>query len=416
MAERQSDEMQGEITPDGIQRMRNRIGNLIPQPKPFNTEASEDSIRHHAFSYGDDNPLWCDAEYGAKTRWGSAIGAPGYVGTMGVSVASPIPPEVRAKGAGALRGVPNYLSGSSWTWVRPVYPGDRVFKRYYIAKVEEKRSEFGGGKAVVVHHKHEFTNSRNEVVAIMRNYFFHVEREASEKTGKYAEIEQPRYDEDELARIDEAYASEIVRGGEPRYWEDVKEGETLPTMVRGPLCVTDILLWHSGRGFGAMFGVAALKMGYENRRKVPAFYTRNEYNAWDVAQRVHWDNARAQRVGNPRAYDYGSMRTHWITNFLTNWMGDDGWLLKQSDQIRRFNFMGDTSWVHGKIVRKYAEGKRHMVDLELWAENQRGEVTAPGEATIILPSREHGPVVLPGEAGEFKPSVQNTDYSVIVEE
>ncbi|MCH8196380.1 MAG: hypothetical protein IIB12_09945, partial [Chloroflexi bacterium] len=144
--------------------------------------------------------------------------------------------------------------------------------------------------------------------------------------------------------------------------------------------------------------------------------TRNEYNAWDVGEGGEKDNARAQRVGNPRAYDYGSMRTHWITNFLTNWMGDDGWLLKQSDQIRRFNFMGDTSWVHGKIVRKYAEGKRHMVDLELWAENQRGEVTAPGEATIILPSREHGPVVLPGEAGEFKPSVQNTDYSVIVEE
>ena len=48
-----------------------------------------------------------------------------------------------------------------------------------------------------------------------------------------------------------------------------------------------------------------------------------------------------------------------------------------------------------------------MVDLELWAENQRGEVTAPGDATIILPSREHGPVVLPGEAGAFKPSVQS---------
>ena len=28
------------------------------------------------------------------------------------------------------------------------------------------------------------------------------------------------------------------------------------------------------------------------------------------------------------------------------------------------------------------------MDLEIWAENQRGEVTAPGYATVMLPSRD----------------------------
>ena len=28
------------------------------------------------------------------------------------------------------------------------------------------------------------------------------------------------------------------------------------------------------------------------------------------------------------------------------------------------------------------------MDLEIWAENQRGEVTAPGQATVMLPSRD----------------------------
>jgi len=28
------------------------------------------------------------------------------------------------------------------------------------------------------------------------------------------------------------------------------------------------------------------------------------------------------------------------------------------------------------------------VDLEIWAENQRGQVTAPGQATVMLPSRD----------------------------
>ena len=29
-----------------------------------------------------------------------------------------------------------------------------------------------------------------------------------------------------------------------------------------------------------------------------------------------------------------------------------------------------------------------LVDLEIWAENQRGEITAPGQATVMLPSRD----------------------------
>jgi hypothetical protein len=45
------------------------------------------------------------------------------------------------------------------------------------------------------------------------------------------------------------------------------------------------------------------------------------------------------------------------------------------------------------------EGDRAAVELEIWGENQRGETTTPGHATILLPSRERGPVVLPGPPG-----------------
>ena len=414
MAERQSDEMSGKITGDGINRFRARIGILAPRPRPFNTVANEDAIRHFAWSYGEDNPLWNDPEYAAKTRWRSLIAPPPFVNTMGVNKAKPIPKEIRDRGAGALRGVPNYNSGNAWEFYQPVYPGDTMTKRFYISDVEEKRSEFGGGKAVVVHHKYEFVNQRDELVAVLMNYFFHVEREASEKTGKYKTIEPPEYDDEYLAKIDEAYANETIRGAEPRYWEDVNEDDKIPTIVRGPLTVTDVICGHIGMGGGA-FGVSPLKLAYKNRMRIPAFYTRNEYSAWDVAQRVHWDSLRAQRVGNPRAYDYGRMRSQWMTNLVTNWMGDDAYLFETSEQIRKFNYMGDTSWIHGKVSRKYTNGPHCLVDLETWIENQRGEVTAPGQATVILPSSEKGPVVLPSETGQHKPAVQDTEYSVIVE-
>ena len=56
--------------------------------------------------------------------------------------------------------------------------------------------------------------------------------------------------------------------------------------------------------------------------------------------------------------------------------------------------------MRGRVERKYlAEGDRPAVELEIWGENQRGEVTTPGHATVLLPSREHGEVRLPDPPG-----------------
>ncbi len=46
-----------------------------------------------------------------------------------------------------------------------------------------------------------------------------------------------------------------------------------------------------------------------------------------------------------------------------------------------------------------ADGDRPAVELDIWGENQRGETTTPGHATILLPSREHGDVQLPDPPG-----------------
>ncbi|HEY4457320.1 MAG TPA: hypothetical protein VGN81_23620, partial [Pseudonocardiaceae bacterium] len=65
-------------------------------------------------------------------------------------------------------------------------------------------------------------------------------------------------------------------------------------------------------------------------------------------------------------------------------------------EFRKFNYVGDVQWIEGEVVRRYlAEGGRPAVDLDLRTRNQRGEVTAPATATVLLPSRQHGPVRLP---------------------
>jgi hypothetical protein len=158
-------------------------------------------------------------------------------------------------------------------------------------------------------------------------------------------------------------------------------------MVKGPLTVTDMICWHAGMGMG-LYGVRPLRLGYQNRKRIPRFFHRDPQNVPDVMQRVHWDPDFARRSGNPTTFDYGRMRETWLIHLCTDWMGDDAWLWKLDCEFRRFNYVGDTQWLRGRVVRKYiAPGDRPAVDLDLEAVNQRDELTTPGHATVLLPSR-----------------------------
>ena len=402
-------EMRGKITPEGIKRFRNRIGVLARGGPAYNTEAHIDTMRHWCFGVGDDNPLYTDPEYAAKTRWKGLIGSPMYVMSLVNDQAPKIPDHVRKEGSGALTGVPNYQSGSDWEWVRPIREGDRINSTHFVEDVVEKKSQFGGGKAIIVYHRRDLVNQRGELVAVYRDYYFHVEREASEKTGKYMEIDQTPYTQEQLSEIDAAYEHEFRRGADTLYWEDVEPGMDMPTTVKGPLTGVDIISWHMGWGFGG-FRPSPARLGYLNRLRIPAFYTKTPQGNWDVAQRVHWEDTRAKRIGVPRAYDYGAMRTAYIAYYCTNWMGDDGFLWKESDATLKFNYHGDVQWVNAKVTGKRQEEQRNIVDLELWLENQRGETTVTGNASVLLPSRTRGPVVIP--AREVKPTALRNEFSV----
>ena len=179
----------------------------------------------------------------------------------------------------------------------------------------------------------------------------------------------------------------------------MEEGDELDPIVKGPLRVTDMVCWHVGMGMG-LYNVAPLRLGYDQRQRMPRFFRPDDLNIPDVQQRVHWDPEWARLAGNPASYDYGRMRETWLIHLCTDWMGDDAWLWKLDCQFRKFNYVGDTHWMRGHISRKYlADGDRPAVDIELSGVNQRGDTTTPGHATILLPSREHGPVRLPEPPG-----------------
>jgi acyl dehydratase len=393
----------GQITDEGVARLRARIG--IPEPHPMPPHyrrPGTDAFRNVAIAYGDDNPLWCDPDYGVGTRWGGPIASPVLVGgdtLIGEDEVTEVPAEHRDLMKGdPLRGVHAFYAASAREWWAPLTPDRRVARRNALVGVLDKPSDFAE-RAIHEWTGQAFQDDRGAILSGQYRLMIRTERTKARERKKYDAIEVQSYTDEEIDEITARYLAESRRGAEPRYWEDVAEGDDLSPLVKGPLTVTDIICWHVGMGMG-LYGVAPLRLGARNRVRIPRFFHRDEHNIPDVMQRVHWDPEFARRSGNPTTFDYGRMRETWLIHLCTDWMGDDAWLWKLECEFRKFNYVGDTQSLGGKITRKYlAEGDRPAVDLEIWASNQRGELTTPGTATVLLPSRERGPVRLPDPPG-----------------
>jgi len=395
----------GKITDEGVARLRARVG--VPEPwpmPPHYTRPNVDAFRHVAESYGDDNPLWCDPEYAEKTIWGGPIAPPPLVGgdtLIGEDDVTAVPEDKRDLMKGdPLRGVHAFYSASAREWWAPLRPDHRVFRRNAMVAVLDKASEFAG-RAIHEWSANVFQADDGTLLAGQYRLMIRTERERAQERGKYKDIEFRRYDDAEIDAIEVQYEQQRAarRGAEPRFWEDVEIGDEVGPMVKGPLTVTDMVCWHVGMGMG-LYGVRALDLAARNRKRVPRFFHRDEQNVPDVMQRVHWDPEFARKSGNPTTFDYGRMRETWLVHLCTDWMGDDAWLWKLDCEFRGFNYVGDTQWLRGTVVNHYlADGGRPAVDLEVRAESQRGDVTAPGHATVLLPSRERGPVRLPDPPG-----------------
>jgi acyl dehydratase len=394
----------GTITDEGLARLRARIGVPEPHPQPPHYQRPDtDAFRHVAIAYGDDNPLWCDARYAAGTRWGGVIAPPPLVGgdtLVGEDEVTALAPEQRDMMKGdPLRGVHAFYSGSAREWWAPLRPGLRVFRRNALVAVLDKPSDFAGRAA------HEWTGQvfRDETGTLLAGQYrlmIRAERGKARSRAKYEDIEIKPYTDHQIDEIESQYATERPRGAEQRWWEDVDEGDEIGPLVKGPLTVTDMICWHAGMGMG-LYGVQPLRLAWRNRQRIPRFFHRDDLNIPDVMQRVHWDPDFARSSGNPATFDYGRMRETWLVHLCTDWMGDDAWLWKLDCEFRLFNYVGDTQWLRGVVTRRYlAQDDRPAVDLDLRADNQRGQLTTPGHATILLPSREHGPVRLPDPPGD----------------
>jgi acyl dehydratase len=324
---------------------------------------------------GDENPLWLDPVYAADGPYGGIIAPPSMLYAH----------DKRASGGGGgLPGVHAMFAGTEWRWVKPVREGEEVKVRAVLHDVIVHQSRFAG-RAVQQISECTFSDRNGDVYAISRPYSFRVERDAARDRRKYGELKPAHYSNSELREIWDEMVSERVRGRDPRYWHDVSQGELLDTIVRGPITLTDIIVFIQGWGGLYLRSHADWARWH---RKHPAGGVPNVFGVPEPPERVHWDGDFARAVGVPDAYDYGPQRISWLITLITNWIGDAGWVSYCRVELRQHVLVGDTVWCSGAVTGKHLdEDGRAVVEFAIKAENQKGELVAKGTAEAIVPQK-----------------------------
>ncbi len=136
------------------------------------------------------------------------------------------------------------------------------------------------------------------------------------------------------------------------YWEDVKEGQELPSSYTIPITWTKLV--HSVSG------------------------TR-DFNP------QHHDPDFCRENGYERPFIMLNFYQGLLGRLISDWIGEEGFLSRFHMEMRKMNMLYDTMTMKGKVTRKYTEGPDHLVDVDVWIENDKQGVTTPATCTVILP-------------------------------
>lgn len=365
------------IGDDALNEARQLIGVPV-RVEQWNYEASRDAIRHYAWGIGDDNPLYCDPGYAAATPWKSIIAPPTFFFGLFDAVVAPGLPDVQW-----------YYSGIDAEFNLPIRRNDEITA---VAEYVDARAVSGKRVKNMLLQTGDvrYINQRGEVATRTLSHTFRVARQSAEGGLQYEPREAHRYSPDELDRIVQAQLNEYRRGAKLLTWEDVEVGTELAGTVRGPLNQVDMTAYYAGAVGTSGYKSTKLRWKYANwahhsPELLPNNYDPSYYGAAVLPSIGHQDARVATRdLGMPGPYDNGPQRIAMVATCVTNWMGDDASLRRLSARLKLPVIFGDTTFTKGRVTGKRRQDGRALVDLELWAENQLGQVTLTGSATVEL--------------------------------
>jgi acyl dehydratase len=138
------------------------------------------------------------------------------------------------------------------------------------------------------------------------------------------------------------------------YAEDVNVGQSLPELVKGPIQQIQLTRYAGASG---------------------------DFNP------IHQDDEFAKAAGMGGVFGHGMLTMGFVAQSVTDWAGA-GSVTKIGVRFQGLVRLKDVITCRGRVLNKSSKNGTHLVDLELWAENQKGEKVVTGKATVALPSRE----------------------------
>jgi len=137
------------------------------------------------------------------------------------------------------------------------------------------------------------------------------------------------------------------------YADDVNVGDELPPLAKGPIQQIQLTRYAGASG---------------------------DFNP------IHQDDEFARAAGMGSVFAHGMLSMGFVAQVLTDWAGA-GRVTKLGVRFAGLVRLKDVVTCRGRVVGKSSKDDHHLVELEAWAENQRGEKVVSGRATVTLPSR-----------------------------
>ena len=137
------------------------------------------------------------------------------------------------------------------------------------------------------------------------------------------------------------------------YVEDVQVGAELPPLLKGPVQQIHLTRYAGASG---------------------------DFNP------IHQDDEFARAAGMGGVFAHGMLSMGWVGQAVTDWAGA-GSVRKLSVRFAGLVRLNDTITCRGRVLSTSSKDDVHLVELEVWAENQRGEKVGTGKATVALPLR-----------------------------
>lgn len=335
---------------------------------------------------GDENPLFLDPGYGARSWWRTLIAPPSFVlAIMG--------PESRGALDAGATDVVDMLGRVDLWWRDHIRLGDRVGASLQVVGAGSG-PPWRGRDTIDIRSRAVYRADGREVAGATGTVRVYPLRHGQELI---VEREMHRYGEEDVERLAAKLDRDPrPRGSRPRFHDDVSVGDRLPEMMKGPLTWSDLITWIIAEGRAVVAG----NLLSEEPAEGPGSRRRNPVTGWPIAdsRRLREDLQACREVGFPAPPARPPLLAALAIQLVTTWMGDDAFLRHLAVSLEAPALYGDSILLSGQVVDKFTQriGTRryHAVWLDLSATNQLAERVLHAGGLVFLPARGH-PVELP---------------------